>query len=384
MPSLITSPQSSGQVITIPVASSLFKSTPIPSLEIGENVQAFVLTSSHDQKALLQIKNSSLLAHTPLPLQRGETLTVRVDQINPLVILRIIPHENAEISKVNEFIKFYRSNPFALKEMLTAIKFFLNSDSLNELTSYFTKKDIQNMMTVLDKVIISPKNMNNPRFLRDSITALGLDGEWRLAKGFMNQAILADAKHSLSFKEICLKLSSELTPTHITNKPIDRDHHTISQFSHFVDRAVKVIESLQIVNILANEWDGLFVLPFPLQFPGEIRMQDLFIEVDRKKVKQGAEKQYRFVFFLDMDTLGELAVDAGIQGKTLRCSLKCSDQYVVDFIQSLISELHKRMTVLNYTISLLECVLDTNVKQWKHDFLQNHKLYSQSVVDVCI
>src|SRR5574340_815894 len=98
MPFLITSPQPSRQVITIPEASPLFKSLPIPSLVIGENLQAFVLANSPDHKALLQIKNSTLLAHTPLTLQRGETLTVRVDQIHPFIILKIIPHEAAEIS----------------------------------------------------------------------------------------------------------------------------------------------------------------------------------------------------------------------------------------------------------------------------------------------
>ena len=41
------------------------------------------------------------------------------------------------------------------------------------------------------------------------------------------------------------------------------------------DHAATVIESLQIVNVLAQEQDGLFTLQIPVQFPDGIRMQEL-------------------------------------------------------------------------------------------------------------
>ena len=384
MPSVITSPQPSRQIITLQVAPPVSKSTPIPSLVIGENLHVLVLSSSLDRKALLQIKNSTLLAHTPLLLQSGEELTVRVDQLHPAIVLRMIPREDVEISKANEYLKLYRSNPGALKEMIAAVKDFLNPDNLKELANYISKKDIQNMIKVLDKIIISKNNMTNPLFLKDSIIALGLAGERRLMKALSDPTILANEKNSPTLKGILLKLSSELTPIHIANEYTEHDNQQIRQFSHFLDRAATVIESLQIVNILAQEWDGLFVLQFPFQCPDGIKMQDLFIETDRGKNEPGSGKQYRIVLFLDMDTLGELAVDAGIQNRTFQCSLKCSDQHVLDFMQTLLPELHKTLSGLDYAIGSVQCVLDMNIQSWKHDFLQNHSLYSQNVIDVCV
>ncbi len=59
-------------------------------------------------------------------------------------------------------------------------------------------------------------------------------------------------------------------------------------------------------------------------------------------VKRDAGKQCRIVLFLDMDSLGELAIDMGIMNANLRCTFKCQDQKVFDFMQPLLPELHKR------------------------------------------
>lgn len=381
---LVTFPQPSRQIITLQEALPVSKSTRIPSLVVGENLHVQVLSASLDHKALLQIKNSTLLAHSPLLLQSGEMLTVRVDQLYPTIVLRMMPREDMEISKANEFLKLYRSNPSAYKEMIATVQDFLNPDNLKELANYISKKDIQNMIKVLDKIIISKNNITNSLFLKDSIVALGLVGERKLMKALSDPAILADEQNIPSLKGILLKLSSELTPIHITNENTEHVSQKIRQFSLFADQAATVIESLQIVNILAKEWDGLFVLHIPFQFHEGIRMQDLFIETDRGKGRQGAEKQYHIVLFLDMDTIGELAVDAGIEGRTFQCTLKSSDQHVLDFMQTLLPELHETLSGLDYTIGRVQCVLDMNIQSWKQDFLQNHSMYSQSVIDVCV
>ena len=44
-------------------------------------------------------------------------------------------------------------------------------------------------------------------------------------------------------------------------------------------------------------------------------MQEIFIETDRENGEQDAEKQCRIVLFLDMDSLGELAVDMGLKAR---------------------------------------------------------------------
>jgi hypothetical protein len=384
MPSSITSLQPPTRISTLQETLIVSKPTPIPSLVVGENLNVLVLSSSLESKALLQIKNSTLLAYSPFPLQSGEILTVRVDQLHPMIVLRMILREDAEISKTNEFLKLYRSNPIALKEMISSVKDYLVHDNLKVLAKYLPKEDIQNMIKVMEKIIISKNNTTNPLFVKDSIVALGLAGERRLMKSLSDPKILSDEKNNGTLKGILLKLSSGLTPIPVPSENTKHDTQLIRQFSHFADHAATVIESLQIVNILAQEQDGLFMLQIPFQFPEGIRTQDLYIESDRSRRADESGKQCRVVLFLDMDTLGELAVDAGIQDKVIQCTLKCSDQHVLYFLQTLLPELHKSLSGIDYVIGNMQCVLDKNIRAWKNDYLQNHSVLSQSVIDLRI
>jgi hypothetical protein len=383
MPPVIVPPQSPRQISTLQTIPHVSKATPIPSLIVGEKLNVLVL-SSLEHNALLRIKNSTLLAYSPLPLQSGETLMVRVDQLHPMIVLYMIPRNDEEISKMNSFLKLYRSNPAAMKELITTLKDFLSHDSLAVLAKYVSKEEIQNMTKVLEKIIVSKKNITAPLFLKDSIVALGLAGERRLMKSLSDIETLGNEKNNPTLKGILLKLSSELTPISVTSEYIESDTQKIGQFCQFAGHAATVIESLQIVNILSQEQDGLFLFQFPFQFPDGVRMQDLYIESDRNSKKDEPEKKYRIVLFLDMDTLGEMAVDAGIQDKAIRCTLKCSDQFAFDFLQTLLPELHKALSGIDYTLSSVQCILDRNIQSWKNDFLNNRSLYSKSVIDVCV
>ncbi|MCG6535760.1 MAG: hypothetical protein L7F78_13940, partial [Syntrophales bacterium LBB04] len=103
-------------------AAEIPKPTLIPSLMSGERLNVLVLGDSRNGKTLLQIKDSTLLAESPLPLQSGETLTVQVDQLHPVLVLRTINAADNETSITNQFLKVYRSNPDALKEMIGSVK----------------------------------------------------------------------------------------------------------------------------------------------------------------------------------------------------------------------------------------------------------------------
>lgn len=384
MPSAIASPQSPRDIMILQEAVGVSIPKAIPSLVLGESLNALVLSSSIERKALLQIKNSTVLADTPFPLQNRETLTVRVDQLYPTIVLRIITRDDAEISKIHEFLKLYRSNPGALKDMIGSVNDLLRGDNLRELGNYLSKKDILNFFRILNQIIVSKDNMKNPLFLKESIVALGLTDERRLMKALSDPAILKDNKISLTLKQILMKLSSKLSPIQIASDHTDLDIQKIGQFSSIADHAATVIETLQIVNIMAQEQDGLFVLRIPFQFPDGIRTQDIFIEADLEMNKQYNGIQCRIVLFLDMDALGELAVDAGLKDGILRCTIKCPDQNVCEFMQPLLLELREALSGMDYSTGSVECVLEQDIQSWKNDFLHDHNLFTQSVIDVCV
>jgi len=384
MPTAIAPSPSHGKIIDPQKAAALSKPTPIPHLVLGERLNVLVLGDSHNRKTLLQIKNSTLLAETPLPLQSGETLTVHVDQLHPTIVLRTISAEDAEISRINEFLKFYRSNPGALKEMIASLKALFSEGTPNQLSHFPSKREAQNLNKILNKIIISEDNIADPLFIKDYITALGLTGERKLMKALSDPGILKEKKSVATLKEILLKLSAEWSAVQTAPNDDEPGGRRIRQFSDLADHAATVIESLQIVNVLAQEQDGLFMLQIPVQFPDGIRMQELFVETDRDNGKQDVGKQCRIVLFLDMDSLGELAVDMGLNEGTLHCAFKCPDQKVFDFMQPLLPALGHALSGIDYAVGVIQCILDRDIGSWKQDFLQNHSLFTQNSIDVSI
>ena len=384
MPTAIAPSSSHGKIIAPQQASEVSKPAPIPPLVLGERLNVLVLGDSHNRKTLLQIKNSTLLAESSLPLQSGETLTVHVDQLHPILVLRTISTEEAEISRTNEFLKFYRSNPGALKEMIASLKALFSEGTPNQISHFLPKGEAQNLHKILNQIIISEDNIADPLFLKDYITALGLTGERKLLKALSDPAALAEKKSGSTLKEILLKLSAELRAVQTAPGDKEPDGFRIRQFTDLADHAATVIESLQIVNVLAQEQDGLFMLQIPVQFPDGIRMQELFIETDREKGEQDAGKQCRIVLFLDMDSLGELAVDMGLKEGTLHCTFKCPDQKVFDFMQPLLPALGDALSGIDYAVGVIQCVLDRDIGSWKQDFLQDHNLFTRNSIDVSI
>jgi hypothetical protein len=376
--------QSNGNIIAQQKVAEISKPPLIPSLVLGERLNVLVLGDSHTGKILLQIKDSNLLAESPLPLKIGETLTVQVDQLHPILVLRTIATADHEISRTNEALMFYRSNPGALKEIVSSLRAFLKEGTDDQLSHFISKQEVRNLHNILKQIIISEDNIANPLFLKDYIAALGLTGERRLMKAVTNHTALKEKKEATTLKEILLKISNESTSVHTAPGNNEPDGFRIGQFSDLVGRAVTVIESLQIVNVLAQEQDGLFMLQIPVQFPDGIRMQEIFIEADGKNGNKGAEKKCRAVLFLNMDALGELAIDMDLKDATLSCTFKCQDQRVFDFLQPLLPALGHALSEFDYDVSSVQCVLDRDSRSWMQDFLQEHSSFTQNSIDVSI
>ena len=374
---------SHGKIIAPQKVAEVSRPMPIPPLVLGERLNVLVLGDSHHRQTLLQIKNSTLLAASSLPLKSGETLTVHVDQLHPTIVLRTISAENIEISRTNEFLKFYRSNPGALKEMIISLKALFNDGTPTQIAHFLSKQEVQNLYKIMNQLVISEDNITDPLFLRDYVAALGLTGERRLRRALTEPSALQE-KEGASLKEILLKLLADWKAVPTPSGDNEPAGSALRRFADLAGHAVTVIESLQIVNVLAQEQDGLFTLQIPVQFPGGIRMQEIFIEIDRGNDEPIAERSCRIVLFLDMDPLGELAADMGLKDGILHCTLKCPDWQVVDFMQPLLPALAQALSGTDFAVGLLQCVLDRDIPSWKRDFLQDHSLFTRNSIDVSI
>jgi len=486
---------------------------------MGEQLQVQVLSQSADGKVLLQIKNGTLTADAPGPLPAGQRLTVQVDQLLPSVILRLIGPETAAEARVGDLLRFYRSNPEALKEMfsqalaLLGLKNTLPLPELSKtepqalrdilanlfgskealadpalsktepqalrdilanlfgskealadpalsktelqtlrdlLTTLFgsketpakpalsktelqtlrdllanlagsketpanpalsktepqtlrdllanlinvketpadpplSKTELQTLRNLLANLIGSKETLANPLFLKQHIESLGLTGESRLMKALTDPALLQNARQdtpAVTLKGVLLELAAKLAS--LPSREQDAAGPQLTrQWSAFAEQALKVIESLQVVNILAGEKDGLFTIQIPFLFPHGLRMQDLYIETDQGREDEQGTPRHRVVLFLDMDALGEMVVDAGIAKEGLNCLIKCRDAEVRDFIKPLLPGLQEGLARSGYPDARIQCLLETGISEWKKAFVSQYQLYQHSTVDFC-
>lgn len=383
MPAAVTWPASHDKVNALQKTAEVSKPTSKLPLELGERLSVLALADSRNGKTPLRVKNFTLLAESPLPLRSGETLTVQVGQLHPTIILRTIFAE-PELNKTNESLKLYRSNPGALKEMIVSLKALLGEGLPDPVSRLLSPRERLSLHKIMNQLIISEDNIANPLFLKDFIAALGLTGERKLLKALSDPAMLKEGKNDTPLKEILLKLSTGGPDPRNGPGDVESGGSRTHKFSDLAARAATVIESLQIVNVLAQEQDGLFLLQIPVQFPDGVREQEIFIQTDREEGGHDARKECGVVLFLDMDSLGELAVDMALTAGTLHCTLKGPDQEALDFIQPLLPELGQALSNIGYTIDALQCVLDRNIASWKQDFLQDYKLFTQNTIDVSI
>lgn len=354
-----------------------------PTLSVGEILHAVVVGHSRDQRTLLQIRDSSLVAESRLFFRAGDTLTVRVERLSPRIVLRLMAGEGGEISRISESLKRYRSSPNALKEMITAARELLRGELSKPSSNLLSEKEVMILNRLLDQLVITKENISTPLFLRNYIVALGLTEERRLMTAPSGRAVLKEERQAPTLKGFLRKLSSRLPAPREAIADVEGGRQRqVRQLADFTDRARQVIESFQIVNVLAKEQDGLFVLQIPFHFPDGIRMQEIFIETEAEKNRSRSRKLFRVVLFLDMDSLGTLAVDAAITEGSLRCTFRCPDHQTVGFLQFLLPELAESLSESEYRPVRVDCVLDRELPHWKQDFLHGHRLFTQNTIDV--
>jgi hypothetical protein len=330
----------------------------------GELLEASVIRSHGDGNLTLQVKNMSIPAETRVPLMTGEKLTVRVEQTNPNIILRIV--NGMESQKIGDLLRLYRSSPDALANLFSSAKDILNPDTIGTQVGREAAKSARSLLQALDASIYSRTTASNPLFLKDMMSGIGL----LLERNILREQGKEGRKETV--KELLLKLAGEVR-TAAAAEPMDA---TLA----FLEGGTKAIEAQQIATLLSQELDRSLVLQAACQFPAGIRMQDIFI--DQEAERPDGSKPFHAVLFLSMDSLGEIIADASIRGNHLDCALHCETPETRDYLNTLLPELQDRLTAAGYPEASLRCVLERNMRERKKDYLAEKNLYSQHTVDI--
>ena len=338
-------------------------STVLP-LSVGQIVEAIVVEKAGPSRFVITTKDHSFLADSDLPLGRGEKLLVRVEQLNPQIILRAVNRQEASSLIVGEYTSAYRSNPDALRDMFTKGRDLLNQKSLMDLLPEKAKECIRNILRMMDASVFSPASLKNPLFVKDFVSNLGLLLEYNMRKMVQEKGENGNPRAGETLKGLLMKLSEELKPQLAGDTIVGKeDAQKVAQLAKFTEAFIKTIESQQMINVSYKANDASYVLQIPILFPDGLRTGDLFIEAEKEAEGGNAGKRYHVVMFLSMDALGEMMVDASLSGNKLGCVFKFEDPEAKEFFSTFLGDLENAVSLLGYKYNFLNCVSLETLKE---------------------
>ncbi|MDD2670944.1 MAG: hypothetical protein PHG91_00435 [Syntrophales bacterium] len=338
----ILPPKISGQ-IKIPGGESSAR-TAVPGMALGETLDALIAGRTDYKNVLIRIRGAAIAAETEVPLEVGEKIQVRVDSLQPRVVLSVIGRTNPETSILNDYLRLFRSSPKGMADLMGAL---LERIRTLEAAGRLLQGGMQGeLRQLLESLLLTKETVKDPLWLQRYIAGLGLLWEKGLLKAARERSSEIGGK---SLKSVLMNLIAE-------SPAAAGDPAAAVEIKGLAELLLKTIEAHQVVNILSQERDGRFFIQVPFLTPGGVGAGDILIETEERegKGKRDARK-FNIRISVEMDVLGRLNIDAGISAGALSCSIRCCDDTARDFITGSLDSLADGLKALGYRIERLEC-----------------------------
>ncbi|NIA11261.1 MAG: hypothetical protein GWP10_16445 [Nitrospiraceae bacterium] len=354
----------------------------LPPLSVGEVVEADVLGKFGHRKLLILLKMAKILADSEVPFRQGEKITVKVEQLHPNVVLRLMQNQHkSEDRLIADYMKFYRSNPKALYDLFMELRKVFNPDDMGKAIPFLEKKNIQSMGNILEALMISKKNLDDRFFLKNYIYKSGYLIEKELKKTVNNSLVkttnLKDSSQTL--KGLLIEISDKLNLLTKTGHLPGAE-----RLSKIVNSSLKTIESHQVINYLFQEHEGKYIFQIPILFPNDMGLAEIFIRPGDKKLdKRDPKRQKSALFLLNMDALGDIVVEIKIIEKNISCILKCEREDLYNFMLPLLDGLRESLNGLGYKVDYVKCVVEKDLLK-RNEYHEFQNLFAQEKVDFLV
>jgi hypothetical protein len=273
-------------------------STSPPKLIKNEIVTGKVLRSFSSSKSLLFIKGKKVIAGTHVPLREGMMLSLKVEEVSPNPVLKLLDTKINSRGAVNTSIILS-----AIKENLwKSLCEGLNHDSL-------FGTDIKQFRQLINNLSQRLFLKREPDLLREIIENSGFCWETKLKNNFLRKTT---GKNNISklatgdLKGLGSKILSLMGGKEILLK-----------------RFLSAIENIQLLNQMGLEQDRKLFIPIPIQFSdGFFTVGQLLIQLSQKKKEDHEEERtknglLKISFLLELSNLGSLRSDLTIKEKEI-------------------------------------------------------------------
>jgi len=345
----------------------------LKGVSIGEVLPAIVLEKTAENKYNLALKNLHIPATSTLSLNVGEKLTVKVSSVEPQIILNIIENKNQNgDAKIQERLRQWRTNPESLLQVLNKAGELTKLLQTNDLPSKIVKSDVEKLLKLFNNITFSSRTKNNNLFIKDFIYKTGLLLESSLRQ-FAYGAHKGESEKFLenNIKSLLIKLSSAIQEIVMEKSKYDINIIVkLLDIYAFTDKAIQAIEIKQALNTVFQDSDNGLILQIPLALGDGFSLADIFITPEDKN-GQGKTKfsSCTVTVFLDLDMLGNIAVNAGIREGTLNCLIKCESEEIKNLIGGNLTGLKNALSSAGYRVDYIDCIQAEKLNDERKQFL---------------
>lgn len=357
-----------------------------PGIVVGETLEATVLEKLAGNKYTLIWKNFQTSATSNIALNAGEKLLLKVESLQPQIVLNILDNKNQNISaQINEKLLQWRINPESLVQAIDKFSGLAKLLQLADLPSAISRSDIENLIKLFDNIVFSSRTKSNPLFLKEFVSKIGLLTENSLEQifaGTVGGRIEKPQEDNL--KMLLLKISSSINNILQEKSKLDVDNLAkLVKIASFTEDSLKAIEIKQVINSVFQASDNGLMLQIPVALAGEVFCSaDIFITPQEKNDR--GEKKFsscNVAIFLDLDVLGKIAVKANFHDGGISCLIKCEREEIRNLIDTNIDGLKNSLVKTGYRVDYIDCIQEENIKQKKEEFLSKQSFYVDHLIN---
>lgn len=340
---------------------SVGNTTFYPKLVENEIVEGKVLKSFSLKNVLLLIKGKRIMAKTHMPLREGSVISLKVEEVHPNPVLKLLGTINENIETINSSMILNGLKKNIWKTIIENIDHCILPDNdkklFKELIDDISKKLFLKPNSDLLRELVDKSGIGWEAKLREIITSKA-----NYSKANINELITGDLK-GLGSKFISLMEGQ----------------------SDLFERFVSTIKNIQLLNQLGLEQERKIFIPIPFQFPdGLFTIGQLLIHLHENKKNDGDGKEkdkdfFRISFLLEMSNLGPLRADLVVRQKQINGRFLIVEEKAKNIIEKQLPSLIKTLEKKGFVIPNFEChmkepseIKDTLVKEIIHK--ENHNI----------
>lgn len=333
--------------LAVEVRPSQTVPTPIP-LQPGQTVTGRVVDQLPTGNLLIEVEGIPLEALAPEGLSKGQELPLRVEQLQPQVVLRILPRAEEVQAQALQVLRAHLADRVPAAQAFDQLQQTL-APLVGHQPPSGTPPSVSQLHEVLQRLL--PDAPLTHEQVKTLVRDGGLQLEARLAQAAPEAPERVAQISREDLKALVLRVLHEVEAG-------KTQQAELRPLSDSLTQHLTHIETQQALNLLAQVQSTAYQLQLPFFANHALTTAHIAIEPGREGPDHGAEgeegsKGHRVYFHLDLEGLGQMRIDSHLTRRSVQAVFYTERSESMKELQAEFAQLEGRLKALGFTEVLL-------------------------------